>query len=120
MIDIDLDEATGIATIIPKDSLHVTDFEQAASIIDPYIKAHDHLNGLVIYAEEFPGWFDFAALISHFKFVRNHHQQITKVAAVSDATMLTILPDIADHFTAAEVRHFDYSRFDIAMGWIQE
>lgn len=120
MIDIDLDEALGVAIIKPEKSLQAADFEQAARIIDPYIKEHKKLNGIVIYAEDFPGWFDFAALLSHLKFVRDHHQQVSKVAAVSDAVMLSILPDIANHFTAAEVRHFDYSSYDRAMKWIKE
>ncbi|MFZ4702667.1 MAG: STAS/SEC14 domain-containing protein [Candidatus Methylumidiphilus sp.] len=56
----------------------------------------------------FPGWSDFAALLSHLKFVKNHQQHIAKVAAVTDSGFLSIMPSIASHFVHAQVRHFDY------------
>ena len=45
-------------------------FEQLAQTIDPMLEDMDRLNGLMIDAPEFPGWKDFAGLISHIKFVK--------------------------------------------------
>lgn len=60
------------------------------------------LAGLMIDAEAFPGWEDFAALLSHLKFVRAHHRRIKKVAASSDSAMLKFMPRIAAPFVSAE------------------
>lgn len=62
----------------------------------------------MIYTESLPGWSDFAALISHLKFVKNHHQKIAKIAALTDGMVISFLPRIADCFVDAEVKHFDY------------
>jgi hypothetical protein len=53
------------------------------------------------------------------KFVKNHHQKIKKVVAVTDGTFLSILPQIANHFVQAEIRHFEYSEKDAAMNWLK-
>jgi peroxiredoxin len=73
------------------------------------------LHGLLIHTKSFPGWADFGAMVSHFKFVKNHHQHIAKVAAVTDSGFLTIMPSIISHFNHAEVRHFKES----ALTWVQ-
>ena len=77
------------------------------------------LNGLIIYAEAFPGWNDFAALVSHLKFVKNHHQKVKEVAVVTDSDFLSILPRIANHFVRADIRHFDYSDKESALDWLK-
>ncbi len=42
----------------------------------------------MVHTQFLPGWTDFAALISHLKFVKDHHSKIEKVAAVSDSGFL--------------------------------
>ena len=88
--------------------------------MDPYIEAQGKLNGLLISAKLFPGWKDFAALVSHLRFVKNHHQKIKKVTAVTDSGFLSIMPDIANHFVDAEVKYFDYGDKDRALDWLSE
>ena len=95
------------------------EFQVLAQAVDPYIKEKGKLNGLMIYVESFPGWKIFAALVSHFKFVKNHHQNIRKVAAVTDSGFLPILPHVADHFVHADVRHFDYRDRESALDWLK-
>jgi hypothetical protein len=56
---------------------------------------------------------------SHIRFVRNYHEKIERVAAVTDNGFLAILPKVADHFVAAEVRHFDYQDRDEALSWLR-
>ena len=110
----------GILIVIPEGPLEKNDFEALAREVDPYIEAQGKLNGLLISARLFPGWKDFAALVSHLRFVKNHHQQIRKVAAVTDSGFLSILPHIANHFVAAEVKHFEYGDKDRALGWLSD
>jgi hypothetical protein len=75
---------------------------------------------LLIEAESFPGWHDFSALLSHLRFVKEHHQKIRKVAAVTDSGFLTILPKVAGHFLKAEVKHFPYHDKAAALAWLME
>jgi hypothetical protein len=35
----------------------------------------------MIYTKSFPGWESFGALVSHLKFVADHHQKIERIAA---------------------------------------
>ena len=55
-------------------------------------------------APSFPGWASFGALIEHLKFVRGHHRNIDRVAAVTDSGFLSIAAKIADHFVHPEIR----------------
>jgi hypothetical protein len=72
----------------------------------------------MIYSDSFPGWDDFDALLSHIRFIRNHHQTIRRVAFVTDSAVLTMLPRIASHFVVAEVRHFRHADRDAALDWL--
>ena len=120
MLHHDLMTTDGILIITPHGALDAADFERLSEVVDPYIAEHGKLNGLMIYAESFPGWDDFAALIAHVKFVRGHVGNIRRVAAVSDSGILTILPRIAAHFVPAEVRHFEHRDREGALKWLRE
>ena len=74
----------------------------------------------MIDAESFPGWRDFAALLAHMKFVKDHHRNIEKIAAVSDSSFLAIAPKIASHFVRADVRHFRHSQREEALTWLRK
>ena len=119
MIQIILDKDNGIATVTPSMPLSEDDFALLASEVDPYIEKEGKLNGLIIQVESFPGWEDFAGLISHLKFVREHHTKIEKVAAVSDGRIVSIMPKIVDHFVNAKVKYFPYDSLDEAISWVQ-
>jgi hypothetical protein len=73
----------------------------------------------MIDAESFPGWKDFAALLAHLRFVKDHHQKIEKFAAVSDSGFLTIAPTIASHFVQADVHHFSHADRNKALAWLR-
>jgi SpoIIAA-like len=119
MINAQLLRDDGILVVSPADRLETTDFERLRLLTDPYIEAHGDLNGLLIDAESFFGWEDFSSMLSHIRFVRNYHEKIERVAAVTDIGFLAILPSVADHFVAAEVRHFSYRDRDEALNWLR-
>ena len=118
MINHQLLRDQGILIVTPEGPLESADFEKLAQEVDPYIEEKGMLNGLMIYTEKFPGWDDFAALVSHFKFVKNHHQKIKKVAAVTDSGFVSIAPRLANHFVQADIRHFDYPDKESALDWL--
>ena len=108
----------GILVVSPVDKLESTEFERLRLLAEPYLEKQGTLKGLLIDADAFFVWEDFSSLLSHLRFVRNYHEKIERVAAVTDNGFLTILPKVADHFIAAEVRHFDYQDRDEALRWL--
>ena len=89
MINHELLKAEGILILAPEAPLESTDFEGLAREIDPFIETNGKLHGVMIDAKSFPGWKDFAAMVAHLKFVKNHHQKIQKLAIVTDSSVLT-------------------------------
>jgi hypothetical protein len=118
MLNFELKRAEGILIVEPVGPLESADFEKLVLEVDPHIREKGNLNGLMIHARSFPGWDSFAAFLSHLKFVKNHHQKIKKIAAVTGGGFLSIMPQVANHFVQAEVRHFDYDGKDAALKWL--
>jgi tRNA U38,U39,U40 pseudouridine synthase TruA len=119
MLNYELNRVEGILILKPIGPLESTDFEKLVQEVDPYINEKGKLNGLMIYVKSFPGWDNFAAFLSHIKFVKNHHHKVKKIAAVTDSNFLSIMPQVANHFLRAEVRHFDYDHIDAALDWLK-
>lgn len=119
MIQHELLRERGILTLEPKGPLQAADFSTLAAVVDPYIEQHGDLKGLLIAAPAFPGWDDFAALVSHLRFVRDHHRRIRRIAVVSDSAVLSVAPKIAKHFVSAEIRTFDAADQAAALAWLE-
>ena len=95
MITFELLKDAGVLVVEPKSALSAEDFREISRTIDPYIREKGKLTGVLIVAPSFPGWDSFGALIVHLKFVYDHHRNIDRVAAVTDAAVLKIAPTIA-------------------------
>jgi len=120
MIDHDLLRNEGVLIVTPRGPLQASDFANLAREVDPYIAERGDLAGLMIYVESFPGWKDFAGLVSHLRFVKDHHRKIRRIAAVTDSGFLSVAPRIAQHFIHADIRHFPYSDRQQALAWLVE
>ena len=114
MLEFELNKDSGVLVLKPHGPLNADDFDAVTEQVDAYIKDKGNLRGVMIYAKTFPGWEDFSSLISHLKFVRNHHKYVNKLATVSDSKVLAIMPKLAGHFIGAEARHVDRSEFEAA------
>lgn len=118
MLEHALQRERGILILKPKGPLQAGDFTALAAVVDPYIESRGDLNGLMIDAPSFPGWDDFAAAVSHLRFVRDHHRKIRRIAVVSDSALLSVGPRIANHFVSAEVRPFAAADRAAALDWL--
>ena len=118
MIDYTLDAAHSILYLRPKSSLEKDDFAQLTKTVDPHIEKTGGLAGLVIDAPEFPGWHSLGAMAAHFRFVRDHHKRIKKVALVTDSALGNVAEALASHFVSAEIRHFSAGDLEAAKQWI--
>ena len=118
MLNYELRYDDGILMLKPEGPLEAQDFEALASNVDAYLDGHGTLRGVMIQAHEFPGWKDFGALVAHLKFVRLHHRKIEKVAVVSDSSVATVIPHIANHFIHAQIKHFEAAQQSAAWSWL--
>jgi len=117
-LEFDLMEDSGVLVLRPNGALDAGDFDRLTETVDPYIEAKGGLKGLMIDAKHFPGWDDFAAMLSHLRFVKDHQKKIQRVAFVSDDRLLGAIPSIASKFISAEVRAFPNAQRDEALVWL--
>lgn len=117
-LSFELIEEQGVVILEPKGELEAADFERLSTEVDPYIESTGGLNGIMVVAEHFPGWDDFAALTSHIRFVREHHRKIRRVALVTADRLVSALPRFASRFVDAEVRAFPVEGRDEALLWV--
>jgi len=118
MLHVTLDATNKIALLEPDGALSQNDFENAIKDIDPFIEQNGHLNGLIIHTPAFPGWDSFGALVSHLKFIKEHHKKVTRIALSTDSVIGDLAEHIGSHFISAEVKHFPYDAIQIAKDWI--
>ncbi len=119
MLSVEIDKENSIVILEPKGPLSKNDFESATRIIDPYIENSGKLNGLIIHTKSFPGWASFAALISHLKFIKEHHKNISCVAFSTDSVVGSFTEAVANHFVDAEIKQFSYQELEKAKLWIE-
>ena len=120
MLNIKLDERASIAILEPDGELSEADFKAAADIIDPYLEKLGQLNGIIIHVKSFPGWDSFSALITHFKFIRDHHKKVSHVAFVTDSPIGEIAEHVGNHFVNAEIKSFTFNELEESIRWISD
>ena len=118
MIEHSLDAAHSILYVRPKSALAREDFVQLAKTVDPHIEATGGLAGLIIEISAFPGWDSLGAMAAHFRFVRDHHKRVRKVAVVTDAALGAVAEKLASHFVSATIKHFGAGQTEAARRWI--
>ena len=119
MIEVTLDPASSILYVRPTSRLEAADFLRLAATADPHIDKTGGLAGLVIETSTFPGWDSLGAMAAHFRFVRDHHRKIKKVAVVTDSALGDVAERLASHFVSAEIKRFPSGGREAAMRWIR-
>jgi SpoIIAA-like len=118
MIEYELDTEHSILLVRPQSALDKNDFVELAKAVDPQIEANGDLAGLIIAAPSFPGWDSFGAMVTHFRFVRDHQKHIKKVAVVTDSHLADVAEHLGSHFVSAEIQHFPAGGIEQARQWI--
>lgn len=109
----------GILVLKPDASLSKEDFGGLCAQVDAYLADHAKIHGVLIHAESFPGWENFAGFTAHIRFVRDHHKMIERVALVTDSPLATVAEALAGHFVAAEIRHFPFADYEKGLDWLK-
>lgn len=112
-------EADNILVIEPQGPLVEEDFTQLTRDVDAHLIRTGSLAGVLVHAKAFPGWENFGGFASHLRFVRDHHQEVRKVAIASDSAFAAIAPKLGSHFIKAEIRGFDYDEREKALAWLR-
>lgn len=120
MLNYELRHEEGILVLHPEGPLEAADFTTLASQVDNYLEGHGKLRGVLIHARSFPGWKNFAAMLAHLKFLKQHIKRIEMVAVVADGAIAGFMPNIANHFVHAQIRHFEFPREDAAWDWLSQ
>lgn len=118
MLNVKVDANYGLAILEPDGALTDNDFRLAAQLIDPVIEKNGSLKGLIIHSRSFPGWASFAALVSHLRFVREHHKSVQRLAFVTDSPVGSFAEAVGNHFISAQIRNFTFDEFEAARRWI--
>ncbi|MFT7524969.1 MAG: hypothetical protein ACI9LY_000101 [Arenicella sp.] len=113
-------EEQGILILQPHGHLNTADFQRIAGEIDPYIESEGELKGVIIEAENFPGWDNLSAFVAHFRFIKNHRNNVKRLAVVSDDKVMAALPLIAKRFVVQEFRHFPITKKTEALAWVSQ
>lgn len=109
--------ADGVLVVEVTSALSERDFDALAATADTWIEAHGELPGVVFHAHQFPGWENLAGLLSHLRFVRDHHRKVGRIALAVDGKLASLAPHIAEHFVKAEMKDFAYDALDSAIQW---
>jgi stage II sporulation SpoAA-like protein len=118
MIEYELDKEHSILHVQPKSAIAQDDFTKIAEAVDPHIEATGDLAGIILEASGFPGWDSFGAMVNHFRFVRDHHKHVKKIAVVTDSALGNIAQHLTSHFVSAEIKHFPAGQDEEARKWI--
>jgi hypothetical protein len=120
MLDHRLDADRSIVYLRPTAALQKEDFAALARTVDPHIEAKGGLAGIVLDIKAFPGWESLGAMAAHFRFIREHHRKVKKIAFVTDAKIGAVGEKLASHFVAATIKHFPAGQVAAAEKWISE
>ena len=57
-------------------------------------------------------------MAAHFRFVKDHHKHIKKIAIVTDSALGNVAERLASHFVSADIKHFAASELEAARQWV--
>lgn len=120
MIEHSIDKEHSIVYVRPTSTLEQADFVELGKWVDPFIEEKGDLAGLILEAPSFPGWENFKTMMTHFRFVRDHHKHVKKIAVVTDSALGDFAEHLASHFVSAEIKHFHAGELDAAKQWIMK
>ena len=116
-ITVTLDESTGVVTAEVTEALRVEDFETLAATVDPWMREHGQLPGLVLHLRRVPGWTSIGSLVRHVRFVLGHQGKVGRLALVTDVPVADTIAAVAGHVVHPQIRAFGYTDQVAAQAW---
>ncbi len=119
MLEYSMKKPEGILVLKPSAPLSKEDFGGLSAAVNDYLSDHAKLRGILVQAKGFPGWENFGGFTAHMHFVREHHNEVERIAIVTDSHFAGMAELLGKHFTSAEVRHFPFSDDVKALDWLE-
>lgn len=116
-ITVALDEKTGVLTAEVTEALAVEHFEKLAATVDPWLREHGGLSGLVLHVRSFPGWASMGGMVRHVQFVVGHQRKVARIAVVTDTPGAETIASVVGHVVHPQVRAFGYADLAAATTW---
>lgn len=85
---------------------------------DFIIAEYGKIRGILIDTCDFDGWEDFPALLEHYGFIKEHMNDVYRIALIGDDTWQMILPAIANLLLDPEIKRFEPGEGQRAEDWI--
>ncbi|MDX1606474.1 MAG: STAS/SEC14 domain-containing protein [Candidatus Competibacterales bacterium] len=120
MIRHELDTCNAILRVRPIGPFKRQDIEEVNRAVDPFIRKHGALSGLVIETTPFPYWQNLPSMIEHFHFTRDQHRKLKRIAVITrDADCSDMVERIRAHFDGAAIRCFTPEDRGAARSWAE-
>ncbi|GAA2864778.1 hypothetical protein GCM10010472_22620 [Pseudonocardia halophobica] len=116
-IEVTFDETAGVVTAEVSEALRIEDFERLAATIDPWMREHGELPGLVLHVRRVPGWTSLGSLVRHIQFVVRHQGKLGRLALATDVPVADAVASVADHVLHPQIRAFGYADLRAAQAW---
>jgi hypothetical protein len=116
-IEVALDESTGVVTAEVSEALRIEDFEHLAATVDPWMREHGELPGLVLHVRRVPGWTSVGSLLRHVRFVLGHQGKTGRIALATDVPVADAVASVVDRVVHPQVRTFGYADLPAAQAW---
>lgn len=116
-IEVTFDETAGVVTAEVSEALRIEDFERLAATIDPWMREHGELSGLVLHVRRVPGWASLGSLVRHIQFVVRHQGKLGRLALATDVPVADTVASVADHVMHPQIRAFGYADLRAAQAW---
>lgn len=108
----------GLITVEPSAPLTGADFQLLAGELRKARERGEKLRGLLILTKEFPGYENPSDILAHASFIREHHDEVRKVALCTESATGPALELLGKLFLSAEVRSFSTADTHVAQRWI--
>src|SRR5262245_58891778 len=118
MLNTEVLQDRGIVILAPDGKGGPTDLSNAAEQVDSLIRSQGRIAGLMIRAQSYDNWADFANLVEELRFIERRGVTVDRVAGLSDGNLEKHLPDIAERLGAQEYRHFRFADREAALEWL--
>jgi len=119
MLNTEVLQDRGIVILAPDGKVGRTDFSKAADEVDSMIVSQGRIAGLMIRAQSYENWADFADLVEELRFIERRGVKVDRVAGLSDGNLEKHLPAIAERLGAQEYRHFPFAHREAALEWLE-
>ena len=109
-----------ILTITPEGKVSAEDFNGLEKKLELLLIKYGKLNGVLLDLKEIPFWSNFSSFLTHMRFIKKHHEDIDRLAVVTNKHFIGIVPWFADFFTTTDLKYFKETEKNFARLWLAD